>query len=212
MLEIGGSVLLLIVWAAVCYFGAIPSAILPAPKKVLFAFGELYFENALVKNVLFSIKLNFLGYCEAIAIALPLGFIIGLFPFFRGLSERYITAIRYLPITAVIGLFIAWFGIDTNMKVQFLAFGIFVYLVSVVVQRVDEVQSIYVDTVRTLGATKRQTITSVFIPDVLSRISDYIRVLIAISWTYIIVAEVMNSSAGGVGALVYISARLSRVD
>lgn len=212
MLEIGGSALFLALWAAICSYGAIPQAILPSPQRVLFAFYELHYEDALIINLFYSIKLNFFGYCEAIAVSLPLGFLIGLFPFFRGISERYVAAIRYLPLTALMGLFILWFGIDTNMKVQFLAFGIFVYLLPVVVQRINEVQQIYVDTVKTLGATKWQTIRSVFIPDVLSRISGDILVLIAISWSYIIIAEVVNSSAGGIGALTYISARQSRVD
>ena len=118
---------------------------------------------------------------------------------------------RYIPLTATTGLFIAWYGIYTNMKVQFLAFGIIVYLLPVVIQRVDEVEDVYVDTVYTLGATKWQTVKSVFIPAVLSKISDDIRVLVAISWTYIIVAELVNKQ-GGIGDMIYTSARQSRID
>ena len=43
------------------------------------------------------------------------------------------------------------------------------------------------------------------------KLSDDIRVLVAISWTYIIVAEMVNKS-GGIGALVFASARQSRMD
>jgi NitT/TauT family transport system permease protein len=41
---------------------------------------------------------------------------------------------------------------------------------------------------------------------------DDIRVLVAISWTYITIAEVINASEGGLGALAYIASRQSRVD
>jgi len=115
-------------------------------------------------------------------------------------------------LTATIGIFIALFGIETKMKVEFLAFGIFVYLLPVVVERVDEVQEVYVQTARTLGATPWQTVKSVFIPDVVSRVFDDIRVLIALSWTYIVFTEVINASDGGIGALAYIAARQSRPD
>ncbi|MGD1842972.1 MAG: ABC transporter permease [Thermonemataceae bacterium] len=211
LIEISGVILLLSVWSLVAYFEWVPNALFPAPWKVLAAFKELHFEDALVLNTWESIKLNLMGYLEAIAVCLPVGFIIGLFPLFRGLFHRNIDALRYVPLTAVTGLFIAWFGIDTNMKVQFLAFGIIVYLLPVVVQRIDEVEKVYLQTVFTLGANKWQTIRSVFIPAVLSKVSDDIRVLVAISWTYIIVAELINKT-GGIGAMAYTAARQSRID
>ena len=211
VIEITGSILFLVVWFLISYFGLLPKKILPSPIEVVLSFKELHFEDALVRNTAHSIWLNCLGYIEAVAFSLPVGFIIGLFPLFRGLFERYVSASRFIPLTAVTGVFIAWFGIETNMKVQFLAFGIIVYLLPVVVQRIDEVEDVYLQTVRTIGATKWQTITTVFIPAVFSKISDDIRVLVAISWTYIIVAELVNKS-GGIGALAYTAARQSRID
>jgi NitT/TauT family transport system permease protein len=211
LIEVIGFFVVLSAWVLVTHFNLIPSSLLPSPFKVLYSFKELHFEDALIRNALFSIKLNYLGYLEAIAISLPIGFIIGLFPICRSLVNRYIVALRFIPLTAVTGLFIAWFGIETNMKVQFLAFGIIVYLLPVVIQRIDEVENVYVQTVYTLGANKWQTIRTVFIPAVISKISDDVRVLVAISWTYIIVAELLNKS-GGIGALAYTAARQSRID
>lgn len=206
-----GLIILIAVWGVVTGAKLIPSTILPAPWKVLASYKELHFEDALVRNAGYSLYLNILGYIEAVAISLPIGFAIGLIPLIRGLFKKYIDAMRYIPLTATTGLFIAWYGIYTNMKVQFLAFGIIVYLLPVVIQRVDEVEDVYVDTVYTLGATKWQTVKSVFIPAVLSKISDDIRVLVAISWTYIIVAELVNKQ-GGIGDMIYTSARQSRID
>ena len=81
-----------------------------------------------------------------------------------------------------------------------------------VVQRVREVEEVYVQTAYTLGASKWQQIRTVFIPAVLSRVSDDVRVLVAISWTYIIVAELVNANSGGIGALAFKSARQSSID
>lgn len=211
IIEISGLLLLLLIWQFVTSMQWVSHAILPSPGAVLYSFKELHFQDYLVRNLWFSIKLNLLGYLEAICIAVPLGFIIGLLPFFKSLTSKYIDAIRFIPLTAVTGLFIAWFGIETNMKVQFLAFGILVYLLPVVVQRVAEVEEIYVQTAYTLGATKWQIIRTVFMPAVFAKISDDIRVLVAISWTYIIVAELINKS-GGVGSLIFTAARQSRLD
>ncbi len=190
----------------------IDKAVLPSPFSVLLSYKELHFQNYLVLNTWISIKLNVWGYLEAIIMSLLVGFIIGLVPFFRSLLSRYVDAIRFVPLAAVTGLFIAWFGIYMDMKIQFLAFGIFVFLVPVVVQRIDEVEEIYLQTSFTLGATSWQTIRRVYWPSVTSKIIDDIRVLTAISWTYIIVAELINTEEGGLGALIFKAQRVSRLD
>jgi len=212
IIELTGFIFLILIWFIISEFGLLPSALLPSPLKVLSAFPQLHFEDALIRELFYSIKINLLGYLEAIAIALPIGFIIGLFPFFREMVKRYIDAVRFLPLTSLTGLFIAWFGISTNMKVQFLSFGIIVYLLPVVIQRIYEVDQVYCDTIYTLGANKWQTIKHVFIPDVLSKVIQDIKILVAISWTYIIVAELLNKSEGGIGSLAYTCARQGRID
>ena len=211
IIEFSGVAFLLFIWELITYFQLISPSLLPPPLKVIASFKELHFHDYLVRNLGYSFKLNLLGYMEAVLISIPIGFIIGLFPLFKGLFNRQIDAFRFIPLTAVTGLFIAWFGIEDSMKIHFLAFGIIVYLLPVVIQRVHDVEKVYEQTVRTLGATKWQTIRTVFIPSVLSKLISDIRVMVAISWTYIIVAEMVNQS-GGIGALAYIAARQSRID
>jgi len=104
-----------------------------------------------------------------------------------------------------------WLGLGSQMKVSFLAFGIIVYLIPVVVQRIDEVQKVYLNTVFTLGATPWQTIKSVYMPYVFSKLIDDIRVLTAISWTYITIVEMLNKG-GGIGELIWTAKRQSRID
>jgi len=183
---------------------------LPTPQSVIISYGDLM-KDFVIWETGYSLILNILGYLEAILFSIILGFLIGLIPFFRGLLSRYVNAIRFIPLTAVTGIFIAWFSIYTNMKVQFLAFGIFVYLLPVVVQRIDEIEKVYLQTAYTLGATKWQTIKDIYFPYVTSKIIDDIRVLTAISWTYVIIAEMLNQT-GGIGALIYLAGRQSRID
>jgi NitT/TauT family transport system permease protein len=208
---LAGFVLIVVVWQLICLTGVVSHLLLPPPYKVFLAYPEMFSNDYLLFNMLYSLKLNLLGYIQAVAIAIPAGFLFGLIPIVRKTFSRYVDSVRYIPLTATIGLFIAWFGIEDGMKIQFLAFGIFVFLLPTVVQRIDEVDHVYLDTVYTLGASKLQTITTVYFPSVISRVSDDIRVLVAISWTYLIVAELVNKT-GGLGALVYTAARQSRID
>ncbi len=214
LLSLGGIGFVLLIWISLTS-GAHPillPATLPPPSRIPTAFIDLYRDNDIVRNTCLSIGLNLSGYVEAILIAIPIGFLIGLLPLFRGGFQFQVDAIRYIPLTAVTMLFIAWFGIGISMKVHFLAFGILIYLLPMMVQRIDEVDDVYVYTVYTLGANAWQTFRTVYFPSVISRISDDIRVLTAISWTYIIVAENMNSE-GGIGSLIWrVGQRQGRVD
>lgn len=185
--------------------------LLPTPVKVVQSYPELVTEDKLMDNAFHSIWLNLKGYFWAIFISVPLGFLIGLVPLFRGLFSKQVDAMRFLPLTALTGLFIIWFGIENQMKVAFLAFGIIVFLLPVVVQRIDEVKDVYLKTVFTLGATNWQTIKTVYLPSVFSALMDDIRVLTAISWTYIIIAELINRQLG-VGGLIFLKGRQGQID
>jgi ABC-type nitrate/sulfonate/bicarbonate transport system permease component len=214
-LGVGGVGLLLSLWYLLTS-GPDPvfrPAILPHPWRVITAFGDLYRDNDLMRNTCRSVGINIAGYLEALMIALPLGFLIGLLPVFRGAFQRPVESIRFVPLTAVTGLFIVWFGVGTSMKVHFLAFGILIYLLPVIIQRIDDVQDVFLRTVYTLGASPWQTIRTVYWPAVVSKLSDDVRVLTAISWTYIIVAENIDSTQGGLGALIWrVGQRQGRMD
>ena len=213
-LGVSGILIFLLIWVLLT-MGEDPfvkPGILPHPLRVITGYGDLYRDNNLIQNTFRSIGLNLAGYVVAILIAIPVGFAVGLFGLFRGAFQIHIDAIRFVPLTAVTGLFIVWFGIGTSMKVYFLAFGILIYLLPIIVVRIDEVSEVYLQTVFTLGAKKWQTIKTVYFPSVMSRISDDIRVLTAISWTYIIVAEGIGDQ-GGLGSLIFRTGqRMGRVD
>jgi len=214
LLELSGVGLILLVWYILSY-GDDPimsKLTLPSPRLVFASYGEMITDNDLVQNTFRSIGLNLGGYIKALLWTLPIGFVIGLFPMFRGLFHRTIDAIRFVPLAACTVLFIVWYGTSIPMKVNFLAFGIFIFLLPIVVQRIDEVKDVYLKTVYTIGANKWQTIKSVYIPSVMSKLIDDIRILTAISWTYIVVAETINSEEGGLGALTYIVRRQSQTD
>lgn len=211
LIGFGGLMVILLTWYLITNSGIVSKSILPNPVDVLTSFKTLHFEKFLLKNTLYSLKLNYLGYIQAVLIAVPLGFIIGLFPFFRALLSKYVDSSRFIPLTALTGLFIVWFGIQDNMKIQFLAFGIIVYLLPIVVQRISQVSEVYVQAAQTLGGTRWQIIKHVFLPAVLSKLFDDIKVIVAISWTYIIIAEMVNST-GGIGAMIFKSARQSRTE
>src|SRR5438309_10853612 len=101
-----------------------------------------------------------------------------------------------MPISAFIPLLILWFGIYDKQKIAFLFLGVFVYLLPVVVSAIRAVPEELVQTALTLGASKMQVIRTVLVPAALPEIFDSFRVMNAIAWTYVILAEIVNPRNG----------------
>jgi NitT/TauT family transport system permease protein len=205
-----GWIILIAVWELISVAGIINNHILPSPMMVKDAFIDMLKFDHLGENIFFSLKINLAGYVESIALALPVGFMLGIFGTTRKLFSQQVDSLRFVPITAMGGIFIALSGLTIWTKIHFLAFGIWVYLVPVIVQRISEVSEVHLQMMQTLGATRFQTFRYVQWMAVISKLSDDIRILVGISWTYIIVAELKNVQ-GGLGSLIFLAEKQSNI-
>ncbi|MCX6636058.1 MAG: ABC transporter permease subunit, partial [Acidobacteria bacterium] len=107
---------------------------------------------------------------------------------------------RSMPITAFLPAFIALFGMEEGMKVAFLWFGMFFYLLAVVVEEANRVDNALLETAYTLGARRGQALWLMFRASFPAVFSSF-RILYDIGWTYVILAEMVNSRKG-VGYMV----------
>jgi NitT/TauT family transport system permease protein len=210
-LAFAGLVVFLASWAILTYGGFVPSVILPTPTEVLQAFPALHFEEALVRSAGWSLYRITLGFLLASVVAIPLGLLMGTYPAVKHFFDPVLDPLRFLPISALVPLTIVWFGIEEMQKVMFLFLGTFVYLLPLIVEAVEGVDDVYVQTATTLGATKSQIVTQVLIPGSLPAIAEAMRVMNGIGWTYVILAEVINARYG-LGALITVAAKRSHVD
>lgn len=174
----------------------VPHFFLPAPDQVIKSLFYLIFEKDLLQAVAISGLRILKAFGLSLAVALPLGIAMGSFELINRIFEPIVAPMRYLPITAFIPLLILWFGIDESQKVAFLFLGTVVYLLPAVVDAIRLVPEEMVQTAFTLGATKAQVIRTVLIPSALPQIFDGFRVMNAIAWTYIILAEIVNAQSG----------------
>jgi NitT/TauT family transport system permease protein len=97
------------------------------------------------------------------------------------------------------------------MKITFLFIGIVFYFIPLVANAVQGVPTEFLDVAKMLGAKKIDVIRRVYIPHALPQIFDGLIVINGIGWTYVILAEIINSR-GGLGYLVSIAGRLQRTD
>src|SRR5262245_48263072 len=198
-------------WCVLSYANLVPDTILPSPTDVLRAFPVLHFEEALVRSAFMSFYRVMGGFLLAAVVAIPLGLLMGTFPPLKHFFSPVLDPLRFLPISALVPLFIVWFGIDDLQKIVFLFVGTFVYMLPLVVEAVEGVDEVYLQTATTLGATKTQLIRHVLIPGSLPAIGEALRVMNGIGWTYVILAEVINARYG-LGALITVAGKRSHVD
>ncbi len=215
MFTLLGTVVLFIAWQLIVMITNTPKAVFPSPLDVLTAFPVLHFEQALVRETLYSMYLNYGGMFSAALFAIPLGFYIGLQPIARAMTEKQLAVFRYAPLMVLIGVFIALFENEDLMKIQFLAAGIFVYLLPTTIARVDQTRKVYLDTAYTCNASRSQLIWTVYYPSVREQIIQDIKILSPISWTYITIAEMLSYTPGalnGIGRMAYYAGRFGEPD
>ncbi|HSP15224.1 MAG TPA: ABC transporter permease [Thermoanaerobaculia bacterium] len=189
-------VIVLAGWCIVTYGHMAPPDFLPTPTEVIRGTLQLFIQYDLATAILVSTKRIVVAFLLAAAVALPLGILMGAFTPIHDVFEPIMAPLRYMPISAFIPLLILWFGIYESEKTAFLFLGVFVYLLPVVVSAIRAVPEELVQTALTLGASKLQVIRTVLVPAALPEIFDSFRVMNAISWTYVILAEAVNPEHG----------------
>jgi NitT/TauT family transport system permease protein len=199
-------VLVLGAWCVISYGHLAPADFVPSPTEVVRGTLQLFLQYDLATAILVSTKRIVLAFLLAAVCALPLGILMGAFAPVHHLFEPIMAPLRYMPISAFIPLLILWFGIYDQEKIAFLFLGVFVYLLPVVVSAIRSVPEELVQTALTLGASKMQVIRTVLVPAALPDIFDSFRVMNAILWTYVILAEAVNAE-GGLGYMVDLAYR-----
>jgi NitT/TauT family transport system permease protein len=196
MLGFVAPALVLGAWCIATYGGLVQPDFLPTPTEVLRGTLQLFIQYDLGTAILVSTRRIALAFLLASALALPLGVLMGTFDPINRFFEPIMAPLRYMPISAFIPLLILWFGIYEKQKIAFLFLGVFVYLLPVVVSSIRLVPEELIQTALTLGATRLQIIRTVLLPAALPEIFDSFRVMNAIAWTYVILAEAVNPEHG----------------
>ena len=191
---------ILLVWFVLTHWKMLPPFALPDPGGVVVAIGRLWVEYDLLGNVFMSWWRIAQAFFWSAVVAIPLGLLMAAFPWVNHLVNPVAAPMRSMPITAFLPAFIALLGMDEGMKVGFLFFGMFFYLLATVVEEVNRVDHSLLETAYTLGAKKMDALWLMF-RSAFPGVFGSFRILYDIGWTYVILAEMVNARKG-VGYMV----------
>ena len=192
---------ILVGWYAVRASGLVNPALVPAPHAVAARFADLLLNKGLLYDIGISTRRVFIGVVVGIALAVPVGFLIGWFRTARTLADPLVNFFRALPPIALIPLVIVYFGIDETAKLVILIYASFFSGVIVMYEGVSQTNPLFVRVARTLGANSGEVFAKVIVPLTVPHILTALRVALGVSWATLVASELVAAQRG-LGAMI----------
>jgi len=203
--------LLILAWHLIATFGLVNEALMPTPAHVGAKFFDLLFNGRLPMDILKSTQRVVLGVVLGIAVAVPVGFLIGWYKDARTFLDPLINFFRALPPIALIPLVIVYFGIGEIAKVAILFYATFFAGVIVMYEGVAQISPIFVKVSRTLGATDAEIFRKVIFPLTIPHILTALRVALGVAWATLVASELIAAQQG-LGAMIQNASSFFQLD
>ena len=210
-LAIAAWVLFLGLWEAAVALGMTNPILLPGPITVVGSFIELFTEKDYLTDIAISIYRVLASFLLACLLAIPLGILMGTFKVVEGFFNPLVSAFRYLPAPSFIPLLLMWFGAGEGQKLALLFIGVVWFLITLIMDHAKSVPADFINTALTLGGSRRQILRTVIVPALLPNILTAMRQMLAVSWTYLVIAEIIAADSG-IGAMMMRAKRFVHID
>jgi NitT/TauT family transport system permease protein len=125
-----------------------------------------------------------------------MGFWLGLAPLASLVLDPYIKAANALPRVVLAPIFALWLGLGIWSKVALGVSLVFFIVFFNVYQGIKEVSPIVLANARMLGASRRQLLTSVYLPSALSWVFSSLHTAVGFALVGAVVGEYLGSAAG----------------
>ncbi len=197
------------------------AGILPTPLKVVEGWHGWIFGQAglglnpylgtWLSNVEYSSMRVAQGFVLAAVIGVPLGLLIGWSKFISLMLDPMIQSLRPIPITAWLPFSIAVFGIRDVGSIFLIFLGGFYAIVVNATQGARDVDRNLVRAALMMGASRTQLLRRVVMPAAMPSIFTGLRIGLGISWTAVIVSE-MVAVKSGLGYVLWDAYYVGRMD
>ena len=212
-----GALFLLLIWGLWGFVTAgdvaeervVSPVVLPSPAETFESFPELWFDRALTRNLLVTIKRVALGFLLATAVGIPLGVLCGCFPLMMAFFLPLTIFGRNIPLAALIPLTFVMFDVGETQKIMFIFIACVMFITWDTSVAIRDVPQRYVDTAYTLGAKTRHVVMKVLVPLAMPSVFNSLRLLFGLAFGYIMLAELVKQgdSVGGLGDIIRQSQR-----
>jgi NitT/TauT family transport system permease protein len=196
LLIIFSILIMLLVWQLVAWFSGEPSFIIPAPKQVAIRFVQAIMDGSLIRNALVTLMEVLAGLAMGVSIATVLGYLLARSLHLERLLSPYIVASQSIPIVAIAPLLVIWFGPGLFSKILVCALIVFFPVLVNTVVGVRSVPEDLRDLMRSLQATRWQTLKNLELPASLPVFLGGLRIGATLSVIGAVVGEFVGAKSG----------------
>ncbi|WP_029375674.1 ABC transporter permease subunit [Oceanicola sp. S124] len=188
---------------------------MPPPEDVLSRFKEIasegYQNYTLWQHLGSSLVRVLAGFVLGSLVGIPLGYAMGLSGWFRGWFDPIVEFMRPVPPLALIPLVIIWFGIWETGKIVLLFLAALWVMTIAARAGVSGVNISKVHAAYSLGASKRQVLRHVILPNSLPEIFTGARVAMGVCWGTVVAAELVAAQKGA-GMMIIAASKFQLTD
>ncbi len=197
---------LLLAWELASAAGWLRPIRFPAPSTLARSLWELVVSGypegtTLGTHFVITMQRVLAGFLVAVALALPLGLLIGWYPLLERLTSTVIAFCRSVATLSLLPLALAWFGTGEAARVFLIAYGCFWVMLSNVIAGVKQVDPTLIRAARTMDAGSLDLFAHVVVPAALPRIFAGARIALGVGFMVIVGAEMIGTIIG-LGALI----------
>jgi NitT/TauT family transport system permease protein len=165
----------------------------------------------LLVHVWSSLKIALVGFLLAVAIGIPLGWLMGWYRGFDSFMRPIFEIIRPIPPVSWIPLTIVWMGIGLPAKALIVFFAAFVPCLINAYTGIRQTKEVLRNVGKTFGASNFTIFWKVGIPSSLTMAFAGVKVAIGNAWATLVAAEMLAASSG-VGYMILMGRSYGRVD
>jgi NitT/TauT family transport system permease protein len=188
---------LLAVWEFVTAFGYADPLLFPRPSHIFGSFVPLYITRAIVWEHLWVTMATVLaGFVVGTALGIFLAVIAGLSETIHRYMKPYVIVLEATPRIAIGPLMLAWLGFGFGAKLAIVTLVCFFAPFINTLTAILSANPAQVELMRSLGATKWQTMRKAIVPDAMPMIMAGIRMAMASALGGALVAEFISSNKG----------------
>ncbi|TPJ74976.1 ABC transporter permease subunit [Mesorhizobium sp. B2-7-1] len=191
---------LIALWFLAARFGWASPLFLPSPADVLTQFSAVaadgYANGTLLDHTLASLGRIAAALGVGIFVGIPLGLLMGLNRWVKGIFSVPIDLYWGLPPLAYLPLLIIWLGIGETSKVVLLSLSTFAPICFAAQAGVRSVPVERINAALSLGASRLQLFTSIVLPSALPEILTGLKIAIGAGLSTLVAAELIAAQSG----------------
>lgn len=194
------SIALIALWFLVTSAGWVKPLFLPSPfavyDKFVSAMTDGVANSTLAEHAMASLTRVFSAFLLACVTAVPVGILMGVNRYARGIFDPPIEFYRPLPPLAYLPLIIIWFGIGEFPKILLIYLAIFAPMAIAARAGVRSVSIEQIHAAYAMGGTRMQIVWHVILKAAMPEIFTGLRIGIGVGWTTLVAAEMVAADRG----------------